>query len=249
MKTTHDEFAQLWPHFMHSEEARGRVCGQHIHRIARERNVQDIIDTGAGVGWDAKWLLQRGYAVDINEIDDYFRAVAEEQALRGYETTITSGDWRSLTAHVQKRYDLALCLGNSLTYLHNREDQEQALKEMRNILNTNGALLIDHRNYDAMLDDRSVLDRRLINREMYVGQGVTVLPTEITPNNIRLEYRCQGIRDHLDLHPFRFQEMQALLHEAGFREVRSYAHWQELGQETNPLHYDENTFFQHLAIK
>lgn len=244
---THDGLSEIWSDFMGSFEERAAVSGRHIERITREIGAKKIIDLAAGAAYDARYLIEQGHSVDINEIDPAFMREAEI-TLQGLPHRSYSVDWRDLSSKVDEKYDLGILVGNSLTYLHREEERLAALSEMFKILKPEGYLLVDHRNYEKMLSDPDQEGRPLINREMYVGTGVRVVPVMLTQENVRFTYLPDWVQDCLDLYPLGFDETRTHLEAVGFTDIRSFASWQEQ-QGIDPLQHDENTFFQHLATK
>ncbi|MBR9692627.1 class I SAM-dependent methyltransferase [Candidatus Woesearchaeota archaeon] len=253
---TPPELVELWGDFIGPYEQRVETCGKHVEAIVRRLRCKTVLDNAAGTGYEVQYLDEQGIPIDVNEIDDSFRKKSEER-FKGTSVRVFDSDWREMAYTIPKGYDLEMCLGNNLTYLHDREEQLKALQNMRAVLNNPGALLIDHRNYDKILElveeDPGFTSRPLDNHNIYTGDLVTVTPRIVTPENVRLHYQHteKPIEEYLNLYPFGFKEFRELLREVGFETVESFANWEPITdlEDFNPLTLDENTFFQHLAHK
>ena len=74
-------------------------------------------------------------------------------------TEIEVANWLTLPDDIEKPgegYDCAICIGNSFAHLPDFEgnlaNQKLAMKNFYDMLKPGGILIIDHRNYDAILD-------------------------------------------------------------------------------------------------
>ena len=79
-------------------------------------------------------------------------------------TEIHEANWLTLpedlgSDHVG-RYDAVLCLGNSFAHMPDADGnltlQKTALESFKEMLNPGGILIIDHRNFDVILDSGEV---------------------------------------------------------------------------------------------
>ena len=62
-------------------------------------------------------------------------------------------EWQKLPERFgEKAFDAIICLGNSLTHLFDHETRRDAVDAMYRALKPGGVIVIDHRNYDRMLD-------------------------------------------------------------------------------------------------
>lgn len=208
-----------------------------------------VFESCLGDGCDAIHLIKEGFDVTSNEIDSLFVDKAKENAEKeGIKLKITDFDWRELDKHFKEgKFDAALCLGNSLTYLFNEEDQLKTLKNFHSLLKNGGILIIDERNYQYFLDvSESIMkgDFRYSAKYMYCGTRVHGRPVEIEENKVVMEYEDSktGKRAYLVLYPFRKGELLSLLKKTGFRKVVFYSDYKE--------GYDKKAdFYQYAAIK
>ena len=82
---------------------------------------------------------------------------------------VEEGNWLSLqdaSIHVPRGgFDAVICLGNSFAHLPdfqgNLSNQKLAIGNFKDMLKPGGLLVIDHRNYDAILDCGKAPQRNL----------------------------------------------------------------------------------------
>ncbi len=159
---------------------------------------------------------------------------------RGLILKTVQADWRWLNRDIQGKYDAIICLGNSFTHLHEEQDRRRALAEFYAALKHDGILILDQRNYDAILDHGF----KSKHKYYYCGDKVTAEPEHIDDGLARFKYTFpDGAEYTLNLCPIRKNYMRRLLQEAGFERVRTYGDFQETYAE------DEPDFFIHVAEK
>jgi SAM-dependent methyltransferase len=237
---------ELWGDFIDWEKRREGE-GDFFRRLLAGR--KSIFESCLGDGCDAIHLTKGGFDVTSNEIDSLFEGKARENAERhGVRLNITDFDWREMDRHLREgRFDGALCLGNSLTYLFSKEDQMRTLQNFRFLLRKGGILIIDERNYQYFLDNSEKIlkgDFRYSGKYMYCGTRVHGKPVEIEENKVVMQYEDTktGKRAYLVLYPFRKGELLSLLKEAGFRKITLYSDFKK--------GYDRNAdFYQYVAEK
>lgn len=214
----------------------------------KEYKCKKILDTCLGDGFDSINLIENGFQVFSNEIDNNFKNMAIKNAKeRMIKLEVSSCDWRELSKYYTDQFDGLICLGNSLTYLLKKEDQLKALEEMFKIIKNGGILIIDQRNYDYILDKRE----KILNGEFnyskkyyYCSDKISGYPIEINNDYIIIGYGYNNkkIEQSLKLYPFRVEELRLLLKKVGFKKVETYYDF----KKEKPEHFD---FVQHIAVK
>ena len=84
-------------------------------------------------------------------------------------TEIEEANWLTLDKDITKPgdgFDAIICIGNSFPHLPNSEDfsnrtHKQALKNFCEMLKPGGVMIIDHRNFDAILDTGKAPERNI----------------------------------------------------------------------------------------
>ena len=149
-------------------------------------------------------------------------------------------DWRWLNRDVHGRFDAVICLGNSFTHLFNERDRRKTLAEFYAALKHDGVLILDQRNYDAILDHG--FDST--HKYYYCGDQVSAAPEHVDEGLARFRYDFpDGSEYHLNMFPLRKNYTRRLMREVGFQKITTYGDFKETYKETEP------DFFVHVAEK
>lgn len=215
--------------------------GQFFIDILRSRNKVRVLDVACGTGFHSVRLTEAGF--DVTAADGSAAMVAKafhNGQKRGLILKTAQADWRWLNRDIAGKYDAIVCLGNSFTHLHKESDRRRALAEFYAALKHDGILILDQRNYDAMLD----IGFSTKHKYYYCGEKVSAEPSHVDDGLCRMVYSFpDGAEFTLNMFPLRKNYMRRLLQEAGFERVRTYGDFQETFAE------DEPDFFIHVAEK
>jgi len=241
--------AEIWGDFVGWDTRRRGENGWLMNQLNQHRG-RKILDVALGDGVDTIYLLQQGFEVSANELDDAFRQKAIENAQRdGLTIAPTALDWRKLEEkYPADLYDAVICFGNSLTCLFGRENQLEALRQFRRVLAPGGVLLIDERNFQRILDNRqAALAGTLHSTGRYLYTGTTKVQArfaQITDEAIYIEYihKENGKRAYYKIFPFKKGELLVLLQEAGFSKIEKFSDYQP---GANP----DADFHQYVCVK
>ena len=134
--------AELWGDFVGWDNRRRGENGWLLNQL-KNYSAKKVLDAALGDGVDTIYLLQQGFDVSANEIDDAFRSKAIENAKKaGFSLNPTSADWRDLSeAYRRNSQDALICMGNSLTCIKGEEGLLKALHEFQRILKPGGGLV------------------------------------------------------------------------------------------------------------
>ena len=164
----------------------------------------------------------------------------ENAKQRGHVLRTVQADWRWLNRDVHGKFDAVVCAGNSFTHLFDDNDRRKALAEFYAVLKHDGVLILDQRNYDAILDGGYSSSHTYY----YCGDDVSVQPTHVDAGLARFEYSFPDkSKFHLNMYPLRKQYMQRLMREVGFQNVETFGDFQETYRDEEP------DFFIHVAEK
>ena len=233
-------FVEKWDELI-DWKARAESEGRFFMDILRARGKETVLDVACGTGFHSVRLTETGFNVTSADGSAAMLAKAFENGQkRGLILKTVQADWRWLNRDIQGRYDAIVCLGNSFTHLHDEQDRRRALAEFYAALKHDGILILDQRNYDAMLDHGFTTKHKYY----YCGDKVTAEPEHIDEGLARFKYTFpDGSEFTLNMHPLRKNYMRRLLREAGFERVRTYGDFQETYQDDDP------DFFVHVAEK
>jgi sarcosine/dimethylglycine N-methyltransferase len=233
-------FVEKWDELI-NWRARAESEGQFFIDILRARGKETVLDVACGTGFHSVRLTEAGF--NVTSADGSAAMVAkafENGASRGLILKTVQADWRWLNRDINGKYDAIICLGNSFTHLHEEADRRRALAEFYAALKHDGILILDQRNYDAMLDHGYSSKHKYY----YCGDRVTAEPEYIDDGLCRFKYSFpDGAEYTLNMFPLRKNYMRRLLGEAGFQRVRTYGDFQETYAEDDP------DFFIHVAEK
>lgn len=240
----HDEyihaFVKRWDGLI-DWSARARTESTFFIDHLKQQGARKVLDVATGTGFHSIRLMEAGFEVISADgsAQMLYRAF-ENGRNRGHVLRTVQADWRWLNRDVHGKYDAVVCLGNSFTHLFSENDRRKALAEFYAVLRHNGVLILDQRNYDAILDS----GYKSKHIYYYCGDDVSVYPEHIDEGLARFRY---GFPDdstfHLNMFPLRKKYVQRLLREVGFQTVETYGDFQETYREGEP------DFFIHVAEK
>ena len=111
-----------------------------------------VLDAACGTGMHTIALAQRGYAAVGADLSAGMIERAQANATTsGVDVRFEVTGFGELSARVGTGFDALLCLGNSLPHLLTPADLAAALDDFAACLRPGGLLLIQNRNFDAVL--------------------------------------------------------------------------------------------------
>ena len=242
------ELIRLWDQLVNWKQRMATEGKFLVHHLTKF-NCKAVFDACTGTGVSSIHLAKNNFHVVSNEIDDEFA----KKALINVEdhdakVNLTQFDWRELSLYLRNNiFDAVLCLGNSITYLFEKEEQIKALKNFYEILRDNGVLIIDERNYQSILDNKNrILSGNFTysGRYVYCGYDVHGRPIAIDDRKVIFQYENELTKKKafLTMYPFKRGELFRLLTEAGFKKILVYSDYSE---KFDP----EADFYQYICIK
>ncbi|MGD2083690.1 MAG: class I SAM-dependent methyltransferase [Chromatiales bacterium] len=222
-------------------DGRAASEGEFFLRLLEEHGARKVLDVATGTGFHSVQLLRAGFEVSSADGSPVMLAKAFENAReRGYILRTVQADWRWLNRDVHDLYDAVICLGNSFTHLHDDNDRRKALAEFYATLKHDGILILDQRNYDALLDHQI----QPSHNYYYCGENVKAAPEYVDDSLARFRYEFPDKSVfHLNMYPLRRTYTQRLMKEVGFQRVTTYGDFKETYHDAEP------DFFIHVAEK
>ena len=233
-------FVERWDQLI-DWDGRAEAEGDFFIRTLREHGAKKVLDVATGTGFHSLRLLRAGFEVTSADGSPNMLAKAFENARkRDYLLRTAQADWRWLNRDIHDYYDAVICLGNSFTHLHDDNDRRKALAEFYATLKHDGILIIDQRNYDALLDHKVEPTHNFY----YCGDNVRATPEHVDESLARFRYEFPDDEVfHLNMFPLRKTYVRRLLREVGFQQVTTYGDFQETYRDAEP------DFFIHVAEK
>lgn len=233
-------FVEKWDQLIDWEQ-RAEAEGSFFIEKLRKRGVKRILDVATGTGFHSMRLIEAGFEVVSADGSPYMLARAFENGRRrGHVLRTVQADWRWLNRDVHGRFDAVICLGNSFTHLFRERDRRKALAEFYAALVHDGVLILDQRNYDAILDHG--FDSK--HNYYYCGDKVSAAPEHVDDGLARFCYSFpDGSNYHLNMFPLRKNYVRGLMHEIGFQKIDTFGDFKETYREEDP------DFFIHVADK
>ncbi len=211
--------------------------GRAVNRPATARLLQRIgaasavLDSACGTGVDAAVLARRGFTVWAADASD---AMAEGAAARfrreGLAIPLLRTRWADLPAATGERFDVVLCVGNSLVHAAGRDAMVEALAGLRRMARPGGYVVVDSRNWEKLHAERQIVEvaSRVVTR---AGRRCLVLYAWEIPDRLGDEHvahlvfvfddggQTEPHEYQITFRPFTISELRARLELAGLREV------------------------------
>ncbi len=233
-------FVEKWDELINWEK-RARSEGDFFISCLKEHNAKRIIDVATGTGFHSVRLLNAGFEVISADGSAEMLAKAFENAREyGHILRTVQADWRFLNRDIHGEFDAIICLGNSFTHIFSERDRRKTLAEFYTMLKHDGILILDQRNYDAILD-HGYSSKHIY---YYCGDNVSVAPEHVDDGLARFRYRFSDDSTfYLNMFPLRRAYTRKLMLEVGFQTVETYGDFHETYREEEP------DFFIHVAKK
>ena len=233
-------FVEKWDELI-DWERRWQSEGEFFIEQLRSYGVERVLDVATGTGFHSVRLLSAGFDVVSADGSPEMLARAFENAQkRGHILRTVQADWRWLNRTIHEQFDAVICLGNSFTHLFSENDRRKTLAEFYATLNHDGILILDQRNYDAILDEGFSSKHKYY----YCGEDVVAEPEHIDDGLARFQYSFpDGATYHLNMYPLRRNYTRRLMQEVGFQRINTYGDFQETYKANDP------DFFVHVAEK
>ena len=190
-----------------------------------------VLDAACGTGHNAAALARRGYRVRATDGSDAMVAMAAARFRHEHlEIPVERCLWADLPAVVGERFDVVLCIGNSLVHTGRRDAMIEALAGLRQMARPGGHLVIDSRNWEKIHAERRIVrvadrvrtrdGRRCVS--LYAWEIPDRFGEEIVAHIVFLFEDGDRIDPHeyqIDFRPFTAAELHERLEAAGLRVV------------------------------
>lgn len=167
--------AKVWEVFIGDKKSRTRHYRDFLVGLLRRKGCRRVLDVATGTGIDSVMLLEEGFeVVSVDASDKMLKYALKTRWERRRDPAfdnwvIEEANWLTLcddiSEHVGDGFDAVICLGNSFAHMMDstgdQRDQKVALSNFERCVRPGGLLLIDHRNFDHILDNGSTPSRSI----------------------------------------------------------------------------------------
>ena len=195
-----------------------------------------VLDAACGTGMHLQALAERGYKVaGADNSKGMISRTREYFVKAGLDTELAVAGFGALepafNAMDSFPFDAILCLGNSLPHILSDEDLEQTLTDFGACLAPGGVLMIQNRNFDAVMANK---DRWMTaqsfeedEKEWLFMRFYDLLPDGLIDFNIMTLQRDKGSEWQQDvvttrLRPQAKADLVSALQKAGFTNIAAY---------------------------
>jgi glycine/sarcosine N-methyltransferase len=214
---------------------------QFIESIAGKLERKKMLEVGGGTGNLAMLLGEQGALVDGIDLDEEMVAYAREKAhgnedvnFYGMDMLQISEKWKGNT------FDTVVCFGNTIVHLDDLPQIKSFFSMAKHVIKHDGYLLVQIINYDRILNQQIAGLPTIENEEIKFQRFY-----DIHENMEKIDFRTQlkvkatgeEICNVVQLFPLRKRQIESLLEECGFEEIRFYGSFsgQPLSEDSVPL--------------
>ena len=192
---------------------------------------QAVLDASCGTGINAAVLARRGF--DVWATDGSEAMITEAAARFGREQLaipVRRCLWADLPRTLAERFDVVICVGNSLVHAAGRDAMVEALTGLRQMARPGGHVVIDSRNWEKLHAERRIVQvaNRVVARDgrrclnFYAWEIPERLQDEHVAHIVFVFEDAERVETHeypVSFRPFTLAELRERLELAGLREV------------------------------
>jgi len=196
--------AKVWQVYIGDQTDRTTNYRQFLVNTLKSKKCQRVLDAACGTGVDSVMLLEDGFEVVSSDASDKMLKTAYKLRWdRRRETAfdnwiIEEANWLTLHENMKEYkgdegFDAIICMGNSFAHLPDfsgdQHEQRRAIANFHSLLKPGGVLVIDHRNYDYILEHGNAPTKNIYYNSKHINDIKTsVLYVNNKPNLITLDY-------------------------------------------------------------
>jgi SAM-dependent methyltransferase len=199
--------------------------------LQRTSRGQAVLDASCGTGINAAVLARRGFDVWATDGSEAMIAEAAARFRREHlAIPVRRCLWADLPGTLAERFDVVICVGNSLVHAAGRDAMVEALAGLRQMARPGGHVVIDSRNWEKLHAERRIVrvanrvvardGRRCLN--FYAWEIPERLQDEHVAHIVFVFEDAERVETHeypVSFRPFTLAELRERLELAGLREV------------------------------
>lgn len=225
--------AQVWEVYVGDKSSRTENYRNFIINLLRSKNCKTVLDLACGTGIDSIMLLEEGFKVtSIDASDKMLKYALKTRWERRKEEAfdqwvVEEANWLTIKSdadYMKGGFDAVICLGNSFAHLPDFEgdlrNQKTAISNFCKCVKPGGLLLIDHRNYDYIINNCATPTNNIYyNSKHIVDIKTSVLNVNGRPTLVTMDYimdipqlgNVEKESFRLSYYPHRLDEFQTML--------------------------------------
>lgn len=213
------DFASHWDELVDWEK-RSAADTFFLLNLIQKFDCRSVLDVALGTGFHSIKLLDSGLKVKSVDISIAMIEVAKKNAAQRYvELDVIAADWVDLDKHISEKFDCIICLGNSLACEMDAEKRQQAVRIWSELLNEGGIVIVDRRNYEAVLSG----EYNISSKGQYFGENVKITPKKVAANETLFSYTfSDGRTFDLKMFPILGHELNSIFMNAGLEAVETF---------------------------
>ncbi|KAK9300971.1 hypothetical protein QLX08_006470 [Tetragonisca angustula] len=195
--------AKVWEVFIGDKKQRTQNYHDFLVGMLRDTGCKRILDVACGTGVDSVMLLEEGFeVVSVDASDKMLKYALKARWERRKEEAfdnwvIEEANWLTLPRDIRHLlgdgFDAVICLGNSFAHMPDtfgdQREQRQALRNFERCVKPGGLLLIDHRNYDDIIETGNIPSKCIYyNSQHMTDIKASVLFVSGKPAIVTLDY-------------------------------------------------------------
>ncbi len=192
-----------------------------------DNHVRSILDCACGTGQHVIMFNKMKYLAKGSDLSASMIKKARDNAKKeGINPSFRIADFRKLSKTFNEPFDAINCVGNSLPHLLADGDLSKALSEMYKLLNKDGILILQERNYDMLVKLKKRFMPITIKKDEVFFYVLDYYPNKITFNVIDLNLKSGELDTYTcNYNPLTKKKLVGLLRDAGFRDIRLYGNY------------------------
>jgi glycine/sarcosine N-methyltransferase len=198
-----------------------------IDRIKTRYELTSAVDVACGIGRHAVVMSQMGIRAVGADMSAAMLQKAQAFAKQaGVQTQWINCPMQELSQHIKEKFDIVLCLGNSLPHILSQDDLDKTISGFAQILRPGGILLIQLLNYHRILKDKKRIVAVTRNNNNEYIRFYDFLPELLQFNLLRIKWegtKSKHILSSTILFPYAFAILQRVLQEHKFSTINTYS--------------------------
>jgi len=222
----YEEFIEKYDKLV-SWENRFKREAKFFKTLFTKNNVKTILDCACGTGQHVVMFTSMGFHTKGSDLSPAMIKKARINSKKhNVRATFKITDFRSLEKSFNEKFDAVVCMGNSLPHLLSDKDLTKALNEMYKVLNKNGILILQQRNYDMLTRLQKRFFPMSIGKDEIFFYVLDYLPNKIIFNVVDLELKSEKFKVYkTEYNPLTKDKLTKSLLKSGFSNLKFYGNF------------------------